>query len=329
MKAFGIEKYGKSPVFADRPMPVAGDFEVVVDIHAASLNPLDTKIRKGDLKLLLTYEMPLTLGNDFAGRVIQVGNKVTKFAVGDEVYGRPRATQIGTFAEYLAVHEDDMALKPQNLSFVEAASIPLVGLTSYQALHDILNILPGQHVLIHAGSGGVGTFAIQLAKTMGAIVTTTASDESLVKRLGADNVINYKKEIFEDAEQKYDAVLDTLGGETLEKSFATVKEGGQIVSVSGTPTGRFAEENGLGSVKKVLFSIVSSKITKLAKKHHVDYTFLFMKHSGEQLKELTKLVEAEKIVPVIDKVYRFEDAQQALDDLEAGRAKGKIVLTMK
>ncbi|MBM7578118.1 NADP-dependent oxidoreductase [Jeotgalibacillus terrae] len=330
MKAFVIEKYGKDPVFADRPQPVEEKHDVLVEIHAASVNPLDTKIRNGDLKLLLEYNMPLTLGNDFAGRVIKVGPNVTKFKIGDEVYGRPRASKIGTFAEYLAVHEDDIALKPKNLSFEEAASIPLVGLTSYQALHEILNITNGQNLLIHAGAGGVGTFAIQLAKSMGATVSTTASAGSdLVKSLGADRVINYKNENFEDTIREYDAVLDTIGGDTLEKSFVTVKKGGQIVSVSGTPTRRFAEENGLGPLKKVLLSLVSSKLMKLAKKHNVQYTFLFMKHSGEQLKVLTELLEAEKIKPVIDQVFNFKEAGKALEYSETGRAKGKIIIKIK
>lgn len=330
MKALVIEKYGEKPIFQDRPMPVAGNHEVLIEIYAASLNPLDTKIRKGDLKLVLKYDMPLTLGNDFAGKVIQAGANVTKFKVGDEVYGRPRASKIGTFAEYLAVHEDDITLKPSTLDFAEAASVPLVGLTSYQALHDILQVKSGQKVLIHAGSGGVGTFAIQLAKSMGAFVATTASSGSeLAKTLGADRVINYKQENFEDVRREYDAVIDTLGGATLEKSFAVLKDGGQVVSVSGAPTGRFAEEQKLGTMKKLLFSLASAKVMKLAKKHNTRYTFLFMKHSGEQLELLTKRLESKEIIPVIDKVFDFEDVLQALDYLETGRAKGKVVVRMK
>lgn len=330
MKAIVIEKYGEKPVFQDRPMPVAGDHEVLIEIHAASLNPLDTKIRKGELKLVLKYDMPLTLGNDFAGKVIGLGANVKKFKLGDEVYGRPRASKIGTFAEYLAVHEDDIALKPANLSFDEAASVPLVGLTSYQALHDILHLKAGQKVLIHAGSGGVGSFAIQLAKSMGAFVATTASSGSdLAKTLGADQVINYKEENFEDVLREFDAVIDTLGGATLEKSFGVLKDGGHVVSVSGTPTSRFAQEQNLGAVKKTLFSLISAKTMKQAKKHNAHYTFLFMKHSGEQLQLLSKLLESEEITPVIDKVFDFKDALQALEYLETGRAKGKVIVKIK
>ncbi|MDQ0879325.1 alcohol dehydrogenase [Peribacillus sp. V2I11] len=285
MKALAIENYGKKPNFLYFPMPKINNDEVLVEIYAASINPLDTKIRKGELKLLLKYKMPLILGNDFSGKIVEVGTSVTKFKVGDEVYGRPRANKMGTFTEYLSVNQEDIALKPKNLSFEEAASIPLVGLTSYQALHDILRIEKGHKILIHAGSGGVGTFAIQLAKHMGAFVATTASDGSdLVKSLGADEVINYKTEKFEHSIHDYDAVLDTIGGATLERSFVTLKKGGKIVSISGIPNGRFAKENGFSSFKKTLFSIASYKLTKLEKRHNVQYTFIFMKHSGEQLK---------------------------------------------
>ena len=242
----------------------------------------------------------------------------------------PDLIKLELLLNILAVHEDDIALKPKNLSFDEAASVPLVGLTSYQALHDILQIKEGQKILIHAGSGGVGTFAIQLAKSMGASVATTASDGSdLVKTLGANKVINYKKEKFEHSIHEYDAVIDTIGGTTLEGSFVTLKKGGKIVSISGIPNGRFAKENGFSPLKKTLFSIASYKLTKLEKKHNVQYTFLFMKHSGEQLKVLTEMLESEEIKPTIDKVFIFEDAKKALEYAETGRAKGKIIIKIK
>lgn len=330
MKALAITNYGEKPNFLDLPMPKINNDEILVEIYAASINPLDTKIRKGELKLLLKYKMPLILGNDFSGKIVEVGTSVTKFKVGDEVYGRPRANKMGTFTEYLAVNQEDIALKPKNLSFEEAASIPLVGLTSYQALHDILQIEKGHKILIHAGSGGVGTFAIQLAKHMGAFVATTASDGSdLVKSLGADEVIHYKTEKFEHSIRDYDCVLDTIGGTTLERSFITLQKGGKIVSISGIPNGRFAKENGLSLLKKTLLSIASYKLTKLEKKHNVQYTFLFMKHSGEQLEILTEMLESEVVKPTLDKVFIFEDAQKALEYAESGKAKGKIVLKLK
>ncbi|EPC8421220.1 NADP-dependent oxidoreductase [Bacillus wiedmannii] len=332
MKAMIIDKYGKVPMrMAEVPTPEINEYEVLAEIHAASINPIDFKIRDGKVKMLLKYEMPLILGNDFSGVIVKVGSKVTRFKVGDEIYARPRKNKIGTFAEYIAIHEDDIALKPENLSFEEAASIPLVGLTSYQALHDIMQLEKGQKILIHAGSGGVGTFAIQLAKIMGATVTTTASEAgaNLVKSLGADEIINYKTEKFEEILKDYDAVFDTIGGTTLEKSFNIIKSGGNIVSVSGMPNARFGKEFGSGFFKTLLFSLASKKITALEKKHNAQYSFLFMKPSGDQLRIIANYIEVGKIKPVIDRVFPFEDAQKAMEYSEAGRAKGKIIVKIK
>ncbi len=222
MKAMIIEKFGKDVplLMAEKPMPEIGEMDVLVEINAASLNPIDFKVKEGKAKFLLKYDMPLILGNDFSGIVIKVGSRVKGFISGDEVYGRPRKGRIGTLAEYIAVHQDDISLKPRNLSFEEAASIPLVGLTTYQAFHDILKLQKGQKNSDSCRSGGVGTFAIQLAKLMGAYVATTASDKGyeLVKSLGADQIINYRKENFEELLTGYDAVYDTLGGEVLKKN---------------------------------------------------------------------------------------------------------------
>ncbi|HDR7001585.1 NADP-dependent oxidoreductase [Bacillus cereus] len=332
MKAMIIDRYGKVPMrMAEVPTPEINGYEVLAEIHAASINPIDFKIRDGKVKMLLKYEMPLILGNDFSGVITKVGSKVTRFKVGDEIYARPRKNKIGTFAEYIAIHEDDIALKPKNLSFEEAASIPLVGLTSYQALHDIMQLQKGQKILIHAGSGGVGTFAIQLAKIMGATFTTTASEAgaNLVTSLGADEIINYKTEKFEDILKNYDAVFDTIGGATLEKSFNIIKSGGNIVSVSGMPNARFGKEFGSGFFKTLLFSLASKKLTALEKKHNAQYSFLFMKPSGDQLRTIANYIEAGKIKPVIDRVFPFEDAQKAMEYSESGRAKGKIIVKIK
>ncbi|AFQ13924.1 MULTISPECIES: NADP-dependent oxidoreductase [Bacillus] len=332
MKAMIIDRYGKVPMrMAEVPTPEIKEYEVLAEIHAASINPIDFKIRDGKVKMLLKYEMPLILGNDFAGVITKVGSKVTRFKVGDAIYARPRKNKIGTFAEYIAIHEDDIALKPKNLSFEEAASIPLVGLTSYQALHDIMQLQKGQKILIHAGSGGVGTFAIQLAKIMGATVTTTASEAgaNLVTSLGADEIINYKTEKFEDILKNYDAVFDTIGGATLEKSFNIIKSRGNIVSVSGMPNARFGKEFGSGFFKTLLFSLASKKLTALEKKHNAQYSFLFMKPSGDQLRTIANYIEAGKIKPVIDRVFPFEDAQKAMEYSESGRAKGKIIVKIK
>ncbi|QUG84965.1 NADP-dependent oxidoreductase [Bacillus nitratireducens] len=332
MKAMVIDKYGKVPMhITEVPTPEINEYEVLAEIHAASINPIDFKIRDGKVKLLLKYKMPLILGNDFSGVIVKIGTKVTQFKVGDEIYARPRKNKIGTFAEYIAIHEDDISLKPKNLTFEEAASIPLVGLTSYQALHDIMQLQKGQKILIHAGSGGVGTFAIQLAKIMGATVATTASEagENLVKSLGADEIINYKKEKFEDILKNYDAVFDTLGGTTLEKSFDIIKSEGNIVSVSGMPNARFGKEFGSGFFKTLLFSLASKKLTALEKKHNAQYSFLFMKPSGDQLRIIAKYIESGQIKPIIDRIFPFEDTQKAMEYSESGRAKGKIIVKIK
>ncbi|MGG0509124.1 NADP-dependent oxidoreductase [Priestia megaterium] len=332
MKAMVIQKYGDVPLqLVNRPLPDVGDNEVLAEIHAASINPIDFKIRDGKTRMLLKYEMPLILGNDFSGVVVKVGKNVTKFKIGDPIYGRPRKSRIGTFAEYIAVHEEDIAKKPKNLSFEEAASIPLVGLTSYQALHDILRLSPGQKVLIQAGSGGVGTFAIQLAKAMGLYVATTTSDKGfeLVRSLGADHIINYKKEAFDKVLQNYDGVYDTIGGETLERAFKIVKPGGQVVSVSGLPNARFGQEYGSGFIKTTLFRLITRNLTKQEKKYNVHYNFLFMKPSGEQLDIITQFIESKKIRAVIDRIFTLDDVQKAIKYSESGRAKGKIVIKIK
>ncbi|GAA0435717.1 NADP-dependent oxidoreductase [Virgibacillus salarius] len=332
MKAMVIDRYGKVPMrLAEMPTPEIREYEVLAEIHAASINPVDFKIRDGKVKLLVKYKMPLILGNDFSGVIAKVGAKVTRFKVGDEIYARPRKNKMGTFAEFIAIHEDDIALKPKNLSFEEAASIPLIGLTSYQALIDILDLQKGQKILIQAGAGGVGTFAIQLAKLVGATVATTASEAgaNLVKSLGADEVINYKTEKFEEILKKYDAVFDTLGGEILERSFEVIRSGGKIVSVSGLPNARFGKEYGSGFFKTLLFSVAGHKLTTLEKKHNAPYTFLFMKPSGEQLRIIANYIETGKIKPIIDRVLPFEDAQIAMEYVESGRAKGKIILKIR
>ncbi|WP_042474244.1 NADP-dependent oxidoreductase [Bacillus ndiopicus] len=332
MNAATINRYGQKQLELTKvEIPEVSSDDVLVEIHAASINPIDFKIRDGKLKMLLTYKMPLILGNDFSGVVVQVGKCVTDFKVGDEVYGRPRKSRIGTFAEYIAVHKDDIAMKPKNLSFEEAAAVPLVGLTTYQAFHDVMQLKLNNKILIQAGSGGVGTFAIQLAKHMGAYVatTTSAKNEALVKELGADLVIDYRTEEFDEKLTNYDYVYDTLGGESLKKSFKILKPGGKIVSLSGIPNHRFAQEYGLNFWKSSLLKLATRKLTALEKQYKVQYNFLFMKPSGAQLATIRELIEAQKIKPIIDRVILFEDIQQAFDYSESGRAKGKVIVKIK
>jgi NADPH:quinone reductase-like Zn-dependent oxidoreductase len=333
MKAFVISRYGKNlPMqLIDVPKPVIKDNDVLVEVHAAGVNQLDAIIKTGAFKLILPYKMPLILGNDVAGAVVAVGPQASKFKVGDKVYARPDKDRIGTFAELIAVDERDVALSPKNLSMEEAASIPLVGLTAWQALVEIAHLKRGQKVFIQAGSGGVGTFAIQLAKYIGATVATTTSEKSfeLVKGLGADIVIDYKKDDFETMLSGYDVVLHSQDSKTLQKSLRVLRPGGKLISISGPPTPRFAAEIGAPAFVKVLMGLLSFKARHQAKKLDVKYSFLFMKAAGDQLGKITSLIEAGKIRPVVDQVFPFEEANEAVSYVESGRAKGKVVIAVR
>ncbi|HCG75649.1 NADP-dependent oxidoreductase [Staphylococcus caprae] len=332
MQAMVIHHYGKGPVSLERmPLPSMNPNEVRVKIKAASINPIDFKIRDGSLKMLLSYQFPLILGNDFAGEISEVGENVTDFKVGDKVYGRPRKSKIGTFADYISINAEEIAPMPQGLSYEEAASIPLVGLTSYQALNEVIKAKPGDKVLIQAGSGGVGSFAIQYAKAIGLYVATTGSDrgEKLIKSLNPDEFINYKEQDFSKVLKDFDGVFDTLGGDNLEKSFQILKPHGVIASISGLPTERNAKKLEKSIFKQGLLKAASLKYQRLAKKFNVNYEFLFMHPSGKQLREITELIEAGKIRPIIDKVFDFKETQKAIEYSESGRAKGKIVVKME
>ncbi|MFE1552716.1 NADP-dependent oxidoreductase [Streptomyces sp. NPDC058718] len=333
MKAFMVEKYGDATGMyaADISDPQVGADDVLVRIHAASVNPLDMKIRDGALKAILPYRLPLALGNDLAGEVVQVGSSVTRFAVGDEVWARPDKDRIGTFAELLAIHQDDLAAKPATLTMTEAASLPLVALTAWQALVERAKVQPGQKVLIHAGAGGLGSIAVQLAKALGAHVASTASTAKvdLVKELGADEVIDYRTQDFSEVLEGYDFVLDSLGGENLAKSFGILRPGGLAISVAGPPDADVARELGLNPVMRAVTTVLSAKTRRSAKKLGVTYSFLFMKASGDQLRELASLVDTGKIRPIVDRVFPFDETLQAMEYVEKGRAKaGKVVVSM-
>jgi len=333
MKAYTINKYSKdaSLQLLELAIPDVKENEVLVEIHAASVNQIDGKLKSGEFKLLLPYKFPLILGHDVAGVVTKIGSKVTKFKVGDEVYARPRDLRIGAFAEYIPIHENDIAPKPKNLTMEEAASIPLVALTAWQAFYDKAKLQKGQKVFIQAGSGGVGTIAIQLAKHIGATVATTASaaNTAMLQNLGADIVIDYKKEDFETILKDYDVVLNSQDTQTLEKSLRILKSGGTLISISGPPDMAYAQENGLSWFMKMAIYFLSYKVNRLAKKLEVDYAFLFMNANGKQLADISTLIEAGKIVPVIDKVFAFEQTNDALNYVMSGRAKGKVVIKLR
>jgi NADPH:quinone reductase-like Zn-dependent oxidoreductase len=333
MRAFILDRYKKKGAlrFGEIPEPALRDDDVLVEIHAAGLNLLDSKVRDGEFKLILPYRPPFILGHDVAGKVVRVGSNVRRFKPGDEVYARSRDGQIGTFAEFIAVNEADMALKPTNLTMEEAASIPLVGLTAWQVLVERAVLRKGQKILIHAGSGGVGTFAIQLAKHLGATVATTTStaNAELVKSLGADVVIDYKTQDFEKILSGYDIVLNSLDGDTLRKSLSVLKPGGTLISISGPPDPDFAREHGLTWFLRQVLRLLSFGIRRKAKARRISYSFLFMRANGEQLRQITSLIEAGIVRPVMDRVFPFEATNEAMAYIETGRSKGKVVVKLR
>ena len=333
MKAFIVDRYGKKGGvrIGEMPDPELREDEVLVRVHAAGVNLLDSKIRDGEFKLILPYRLPLILGHDVAGVVVKVGPRVQQFKPGDEVYARPDDFRIGTFAEFVPVKEASLALKPKGLTMEEAASIPLVGLTAWQALVEKANLKKGQKVFLQAGSGGVGTFAIQLAKHLGATVATTTStaNVALVKSLGADVVIDYKTQDFEKVLRDYDVVLNSQDGKTLEKSLRVLKGGGKLISISGPPDPEFGREIAAPGFVKLVMRLLSSGVRRKAQGLGIGYSFLFMKANGVQLRLITRLIDGGAIRPVIDKVFAFESVNEAMAYVEAGRAKGKVVVKIK
>jgi NADPH:quinone reductase-like Zn-dependent oxidoreductase len=333
MKAYILDRYGKNEKLraAEVPDPELREDEVLIQVHATGVNLLDAKLRNGEFKLILPYRTPFVLGHDVAGVVVRVGPRVRQFKLGDEVYARPDDFRIGTFAELVAVKEASVAIKPKNISMEEAASIPLVGLTAWQALIEKARLKKGQKVFIQAGSGGVGTFAIQLAKHLGATVatTTSAGNAALVKSLGADVIVDYKKEAFEEKLSGYDVVLNSQDGKTLAKSLGVLKPGGSLISISGPPDPQFADDIKAPWVVKQVMRALSSGVRRQAQRLKVGYAFLFMKASGSQLRQITALIESGAIRPVIDKVFPFESTNEALAYVESGRAKGKVVIKVR
>ncbi|MFH8738232.1 MULTISPECIES: NADP-dependent oxidoreductase [unclassified Streptomyces] len=329
MRAFVVNQYKGPLQEADVPEPLVGDGDVLVQVQAAGLNLLDEKIRAGEFKQILPYKLPLILGNDLAGTVIRVGAKVRGFKPGDEVYARPDTDRIGTFAERIAVAEADLAFKPTSISIQEAGSLPLVALTAWQALVERGNVQPGQKVLIHGGAGGVGSIAIQLAKHLGATVATTASasNADFVRKLGADTVIDYRTQDFEQLLTGYDLVLDSLGGKNLAKSLRVLAPGGKAIGIAGPPDPAFAREAGLNAVLRLAITGLSSGIRRQAKKLGVSYEFLFMRASGEQLGRIATLVDDGVLRPVAGKLFPFDQTPQALQALAKGGIRGKVVVS--
>ncbi|MEW5848157.1 MAG: NADP-dependent oxidoreductase [Myxococcota bacterium] len=333
MKAFGISRYGGNDLVQamELPRPQPGPEDVLIEVHAASVNPVDFKIRDGGARVLLPYAFPLVLGNDLSGVIVDVGSEVRAYRPGEEVYVRLDKRRIGAFAEFVLARQQDVALKPRNLSHQEAASIPLVGLTAWQALVDLGSVTRGHHVLIHAGSGGLGTFAIQLAKHLGATVSATCSTPNveMVRRLGADVVVDYRHQRFEQELRDVDVALDSLGGETCRKTFQVMRRGGMLITVTNLPTAAYARETKMGMGWVALFGLLNLGTWRLSRAHDVDYRFLFMRPNGEQLARIAELIERGIIRPVVDKVFSFEETPKALAYVETGRARGKVVIRVR
>ncbi len=332
MRAFVVAHYGKDGIHAaEVPEPKVGSDDVLVRVSAASINPLDKMVRNGEFKQLLKYKPPFVIGHDVAGVVTQVGPGVRNFKVGDEVYARPHDLRIGTFAEYIAIDQNDVARKPASLTLHEAAAVPLVALAAWQILVEKAHVKPGQKVLVHAGAGGLGSTVIQLAKHLGAHVTTTTSGatEDLVRDLGADVVVDYSTQDFSKILSGYDLVLDSLGGENLMKSLIVLKPGGMAIGVAGPPDAEFAKQIGAPTPFALVMSFLSHKIRRTASKLGVRYSFFFMRASGAQLEELGALYEAGHLRPLIDSTFPFDQTLKALAYVESGKVKaGKVVITL-
>jgi NADPH:quinone reductase-like Zn-dependent oxidoreductase len=332
MKAFIADRYGRAALRAgDMPQPEVGEDDVLVQVHAAGVNVLDIKLRNGEFKLILPYRPPFVLGHDVAGVVVRVGSRVRRFKPGDEVYSRAPDGRIGTFAEFISIKEDAVATKPKNLTMEEAASIPLVGLTAWQALVETASLKKGQKVFIQAGSGGVGTFAIQLARHLGATVatTTSAANAEWVTALGADVVIDYRKEDFGNILRGYDLVLHSQDAEALDESLQVLRPGGKLVSISGPPDPDFAKRLGAGWMPQQIMRALSYRTRSKAERLHVGYSFLFMRADGDQLREIAALIDSGVIRPVVDRVVPLEQTNEALAYVESGRAKGKVVIKVR
>jgi NADPH:quinone reductase-like Zn-dependent oxidoreductase len=332
MRAYVLKHYGgpEGSQLMDVPAPTPRPRDILVEVHAAGLNPVDYKFRQGKLRAILRPKLPFVLGNELAGEVIAVGSDVKRWRVGDRVFARVAKDRGGAFAEQACVDEDHAAHMPRDLDFTAAAAVPLAGLTALQALRDELGVKPGQRVFISGGAGGVGTFAIQIAKWLGAHVTTTASKrgEALVRSLGCDEVIDYTTQDISKAGGRSDAGFDLIGGKTLEQMFEIMKPGTKIVSIAGVPEPQTAIKDLGRRALAVVFWIISYGIRSRARRAGVSYRYLFMHASGTELAELAELIEQGKLKVIIDKIYPFAKISEALAYVESGRAKGKVVVMM-
>lgn len=333
MQAWILRHYGGADglALAEIARPAVGADEVLVQVHAAGVNPIDTMIPKGDFKPILKLRLPAVMGSDLAGVVVETGARVARFKKGDAVFGSVFDMPTGSFAELVAVPEQALAAKPDNIDFVQAASLPMVSLTAWQAFTEHMHLQRGQKVFIPAGAGGIGTIAIQLAKQLGATVgsTTSAGNMALVRSLGADQVIDYRQQRFQDVLRDYDAVLGTVRGDGIADALQIVRPGSHVVSLVGPPDAPFAKARGMNVFMQLVFALMSHKLRRLAARRGGSYRFMFVRPDGAQLAVIARMVEAGEIRPVIDRVLPFAQAKEALDYLAQGRARGKVVLRMQ
>jgi len=333
MRAYVLKHYGgpEASLLMDVSAPSPGPRDVLVVVRAAGLNPVDFKFRQGKLRAILRPKLPFVMGNELAGEVIAVGSDVKRFRVGDRVFARVAKDRAGAFAEQACVDEVHAAHMPRDLDFTAAAAVPLAGLTALQALTDELGVKPRQRVFISGGAGGVGTFAIQIAKWLGAHVTTTASKrgEALVRSLGCDEVIDYTSQSISKAGGRFDAGFDLIGGKALEQMFEIMNPGTKIVSIAALPEPQTAiKDLGRRRALSAMFWIISYGIRSRARRAGISYRYLFMRPSGTGLAQLAELIEQGKLKVTLDKTYPFANISKALAYVESGRAKGKVVVTM-
>jgi alcohol dehydrogenase len=309
-----------------RPLPGPGELRLKVD--AASLNPIDFKLLNGDLRRVHRLDFPVTLGFDASGVVDALGEGAGKFRIGDRVFVRASRDTLGAFAQYSVQPERFVALAPSNISATAAASLPLVALTTVQGLVDRAQVRAGQRILIHAGSGGLGSFAIQYAKYLGLQVDSTTSSRNAdwVKALGADRVIAYDREDYRRSGAVYDIVFDSLGGAHTLDSFLVLKPSGCVVSVAGPPDREMIAKFAGNFLVGMVMRLMARKVQAAARAKQARYFRFLTESNGEQLAQVAALIESGAIKPVVDRIFPFEDAVAAFDYLMTGHARGKVVL---
>ena len=333
MKAVQIKHYSKNidTILTDIPKPQISNSEVLIQVKAAAVNPLELLILTGSVKLLQNYPMPLTLGNECSGIVEQVGSKVSGFQKGDRVYTRLPLNKIGAFAEYVAVDQNAIAKMPQGYDFNTAAAIPLTGLTAYQAIVEELEAKPGQTLLIPGGSGSFGQMAVPIAKALGlrVIVTGNTRAKEQFLAMGVDRYLDYKTENYWEVLSDVDHVIDTLGPDEFDRELAVLKKGGRLVSLRTGPNKAFAERKQISGLRKQMFTLAGSKYDKAAKKQGKEYRFVFVRSDGAQLQKITEIVEKQQIKPSVDsRIFSLDQANEALQLVAKGPLNGKVVIAL-